>query len=134
MLVETRQRLNQVQHDVGMPMSEESEQFDAMELREHGPVCGYALGVLTVKLRIPMSHSLKDKRHVVKSIVDIARNKFNTSAAQVDCLDNLQQSGLAFSFVANDPRLVNSVLDKLLDFIESNTESEVIAYDIDVSQ
>ncbi len=112
----------------------ESDEFGEPEPQGNGPVCEYALGVLTVKLRIPMSHSLKDKRHVVKSILDTARNKFTVSAAQVDSLDNLQKSGLAFSFVSNDRRLVNSVLDKVLDFVESNTESEVIAYDIDVSQ
>jgi len=111
----------------------EPDELDIPQLQEEGAVCDYALGVLTVKLRIPGAQSLKDKRHVVKSTLANVRKKFSVSAAEIDSLDNLRLAGLAFSFVANDRRLVNSVLSKALDYIESNPESEVIAHEIDVS-
>jgi len=51
-------------------------------------------------IEVPGSESLKDKRHVVKSILDTARNKFNVSAAEIDHLDSHKMAGLAFACVA----------------------------------
>jgi uncharacterized protein YlxP (DUF503 family) len=43
-----------------------------------------AIGVLTLEIRVENSHSLKDKRHVVKSLKDRLRHKFNVSVAEID--------------------------------------------------
>jgi uncharacterized protein YlxP (DUF503 family) len=40
-----------------------------------------AIGVLTLELRIETSHSLKEKRHVVQSLKDRLRHKFNVAVA-----------------------------------------------------
>lgn len=45
------------------------------------------VGVLTMVLRIGHAHSLKEKRHVVKSLKDRLRNKFNVSVAEIDDQD-----------------------------------------------
>jgi len=45
------------------------------------------VGVLTMELRIEHAHSLKEKRHVVKSLKDRLRNKFNVSVAEIDDMD-----------------------------------------------
>jgi len=45
------------------------------------------VGTLKITLAIPGSDSLKDKRQVVRSLLDVARNKFNVSAAEIDHLD-----------------------------------------------
>ena len=45
------------------------------------------VGMLSVNMIIPGSNSLKDKRHVVKSMLDHIRNKFNVSAAEIGELD-----------------------------------------------
>lgn len=52
-----------------------------------------AVGVLTLELRIEHAHSLKEKRHVVKSLRDRLRNKFNVSVAEIDDMD-LHNSGV----------------------------------------
>ena len=41
------------------------------------------IGGLTLQLRLPMSHSLKDKRSIVKSVIARLRNEFNVSVAEV---------------------------------------------------
>ena len=38
-----------------------------------------SIGVLTLELRLENSHSLKEKRHVVKGLRDRLRNKFNSA-------------------------------------------------------
>ena len=83
------------------------------------------VGILTIVLSIPGSDSLKDKRHVVKSILDLARNRFNVSAAEIDHLDSHRSAGLAFACVCNDRAVANSMLDKIRSYVESNPLCEI---------
>ena len=43
-----------------------------------------SIGVLTLELRLDGSHSLKEKRHVVKGLQDRLRHKFNVAVAELD--------------------------------------------------
>ncbi|MCL4401723.1 MAG: DUF503 domain-containing protein [Acidobacteria bacterium] len=71
------------------------------------------IGVLTLELRIEDAHSLKDKRHVVKSLKDRLRHKFNVAVAEIDGQDLWQRSTLAAVTVSSDhghaERLLQSV-------------------------
>lgn len=60
------------------------------------------IGVLTLEIHVEDSHSLKDKRHVVKSLKDRLRERFNVSVAEIDYLDSWQRSVVAAVTVAND--------------------------------
>lgn len=77
-------------------------------------------------MSIPGSNSLKDKRHVVKRILENVRNKFNVSAAEISYLDLHRKSELAFACVSNNNIIINSMLNKILDYIESNPLCEVV--------
>jgi len=83
-------------------------------------------GILSVTIEVPGSESLKDKRHVVKSMLDTARNKFHLSAAEIDHLDSHKMAGLAFACVGNEAAFVNMVLNKVLDHMMSNPLCEVV--------
>ena len=48
------------------------------------------------------SHSLKDKRQVVKSLKDRLRHKFNVSVAEIDYQDLWQRALVAAVTVASD--------------------------------
>jgi uncharacterized protein YlxP (DUF503 family) len=60
------------------------------------------VGVLTLEIFVEDSHSLKDKRHVVKSLKDRLRQKFNVAVAEIDGLDSWQHSVVAAVTVSND--------------------------------
>jgi hypothetical protein len=60
------------------------------------------IGVLTLELHIEDSHSLKDKRQVVKSLKDRLRERFNVSVAEIDHLESWQNSVVAAVTVSND--------------------------------
>ncbi len=77
-------------------------------------------------LEVPGSQSLKDKRHVVKSMLDTARNRFHVSAAEIDHLDSHTVAGLAFACVGNSAAFVNTVLNKVLEYMNSNPLCEVV--------
>ncbi|MBV9301222.1 MAG: DUF503 domain-containing protein [Acidobacteriaceae bacterium] len=60
------------------------------------------LGVLTLDIRVEHSHSLKEKRQVVKGLKDRLRERFNVSVAEIDHLDSWQASVIAAVIVSND--------------------------------
>ncbi len=68
------------------------------------------LGVLTLDILVESSHSLKEKRHVVKSLKDRLRERFNVSVAEIDGLDSWQSSTIAAVTVANDRVFAEKVL------------------------
>lgn len=68
------------------------------------------IGVLTLEIYVEESHSLKEKRHVVKSLKDRLRDRFNVSVAEIDHLDSWQSSVLAVVTVSNDRVRAEQVL------------------------
>jgi len=90
------------------------------------------VGLLQLELSIPTSRSLKSKRRVLKSIKDRARSKFNVSIAEVDDQDVWDRAVLAVCCVSNDVRLCNEVLSKVVNFVESDGESELLVYHIEM--
>jgi uncharacterized protein YlxP (DUF503 family) len=85
-----------------------------------------AAAVLTIELRIPLSTSLKDKRSVVKALLEGSRGRFGVAAAEVDHLDLRQRAALGFAAVASSPGQVEAVLDSVERFVWSRSEVEVI--------
>lgn len=83
------------------------------------------IGTLTVVLYLHAAESLKDKRQVVKSLIETTRQKFNISIAEVDDLDKWRKATIGIAFVSNDKSYVNRVLDKVVNTLESNPAVEV---------
>jgi uncharacterized protein YlxP (DUF503 family) len=61
-----------------------------------------SIGVITFELRLDESHSLKDKRHFVKSLKDRLRGKFNVAVAEIDYQDLWQRSLISAVTVSSD--------------------------------
>ncbi|MBC8459183.1 MAG: DUF503 domain-containing protein [Deltaproteobacteria bacterium] len=90
------------------------------------------LGTLKLSLYIHDSHSLKEKRKVVKSIVAKVQKRFNVSIAEVGSNDKWQMIELGISAVGNDRRFVNSILDNILSYLDSLYLGEIIDSDIEI--
>ena len=60
------------------------------------------IGVLTLNIHVEQSHSLKEKRHVVKSLKDRLRERFNVAVAEIDGLDSWQHAVIAAVTISND--------------------------------
>jgi uncharacterized protein len=85
------------------------------------------VGVCTLELEIPGSHSLKDKRHVVKSLIARVRQSFNVSVAEVDALDAWQIATIGIVCVSSDEKYAQGLLAKVIDNIERSRLDAVIA-------
>jgi uncharacterized protein len=77
------------------------------------------VGVLTLELRIEHAHSLKEKRHVVKSLKDRLRGKFNVSVAEIDDMDLHNSAVLAVATVSSS----RPFAEKILQAVERETAS-----------
>jgi uncharacterized protein YlxP (DUF503 family) len=60
------------------------------------------IGLLTLDLHFPGARSLKDKRHVLRSLETRLRNRFNVSVAEVEHQDLWQRARLAVVSVNTD--------------------------------
>lgn len=81
---------------------------------------------LTADLRLPGSHSLKEKRSIIRHLVEGSRSRFAVAAAEVGFQDEWQRSELGFAAVSGSPGQVESVLDSVERFIWSEPEIEVL--------
>lgn len=59
------------------------------------------IGVARLTLYLDDSFSLKDKRHVVRSITQKVRSKFNVGIAEVSDLNDMRVGTLAIVCVSN---------------------------------
>lgn len=84
------------------------------------------IGTAQITIYAPWVHSLKEKRMVVRSICAKVRNKFNVSIAEVDAQDLHQRIVLGFACVAGDTAMADSMIENILNFIENNSEGEII--------
>ena len=89
--------------------------------------------VLNIKITLRASwvHSLKEKRMVVKSIVQRLKNKFNVSVGEVYEQDIHQIIVIGISAVCGDQKQVDSTLENLIDFVEENTDAAIINIESD---
>ena len=77
------------------------------------------------------SHSLKEKRGIVKSILGRVRNRFNVACAEVDRQDNAGVAVLGFVTVSPDKQLARQVLERVEEWIyESWPDVEITGADI----
>ena len=81
---------------------------------------------LYVDLRLPEVHSLKEKRGVIRPIVEGARHRFGVAAAEVEAQDRWQRAGLGFAAVSSSAGHLDEVLDALERFVWSFPEVEVL--------
>ena len=88
------------------------------------------IGVLSIAVHIPGAQSLKDKRHVLKSLKDRVRNKFNVSVAELDGQDKWQVSTLGFAMISSDNRYIDSCLSNILNFAGNIAGLEVCDHSI----
>lgn len=77
-------------------------------------------------MRLPDCHSLKEKRAVVKTILQGSIRRFGVSAAEVDHQDKWQRAVLGFSTVSGSASHAGEVIDAVERFVWSFPEVEVV--------
>lgn len=86
------------------------------------------LSSLHVRLRLRESQSLKDKRQVVRSIVDKLRSNFHVAATEVGHLDDVKVIELGIAAVGAEP--VTGLLQKIQDALRAHPVAEYLSGEI----
>lgn len=85
------------------------------------------IGFGYVTLHILESHSLKEKRRVVKSLIERARKRYNLSISEVEHQDSWQVAGIGFTCISNSSSHADSMLAEIISFIEANVSFGSVA-------
>lgn len=90
------------------------------------------VGILQFTIRLRGSHSLKEKRHVMKSIKEKLRARFNVSVAEVDDHDLWQKGTIGVVACGNDAAVLRSLLDKIVMMIRLHPTAELIDQQVEI--
>lgn len=89
--------------------------------------------VIKVSLRADWSHSLKEKRMIVKSIISKLQNKFNISVCEIENQDIHNLITIGIAGIALDSKVCDSTIDNIINYIEDITDAEIIDIEQEVN-
>lgn len=90
------------------------------------------IGTCTLKLMIYESNSLKDKRRVLKSIIERIKSRFNVSIAEVDLNDKWQFAVIGIACVTNTSKHAQQIISNTINFIDEDGRVEVLEENIEI--
>ncbi|MHC2995708.1 MAG: DUF503 domain-containing protein [Candidatus Atribacteria bacterium] len=90
------------------------------------------IGICKINLYLPNSHSLKDKRNILKSIKLRIRNLYNVSVSEIDNFDLWKNTTLGISCIGNDKKYLNKVLNEIILFLEKQNEFQLTKIEINI--
>jgi uncharacterized protein YlxP (DUF503 family) len=90
------------------------------------------VGSARIEFEIVDGATLKDKRRVVRSVLEKLRNRYHLAAAEVDRLNDRRRAGIGVAVVANDRRFVESVLSQVAGFLEADPRLVVSSNDCEI--
>lgn len=76
--------------------------------------------------------SLKDKRRAIKGLKERLRRRFNLAVAEVGDNDYWRSCVLGAVTVGNDVRFIQSVCQKVVNFVEESTETTLEDYSVEI--
>jgi hypothetical protein len=89
--------------------------------------------MLIMVFRIPGCRSLKEKRGLIKPLVADLRKKFNVSVAEVDSLDNWQQTVISCALAGSDRVVLEKCLQTIPGYCENAHRSfQLIQQEMDI--
>lgn len=89
-------------------------------------------GACCITLMLHEPNSLKEKRHIVKSVIERLKSRFNISVAETGLNDKWQSAEIGIACVSNDRAQINRTISNVINFIENDGRVEVVDYIVEV--
>lgn len=90
------------------------------------------VGVCSMKLVMYDTDSLKAKRHIIKSVIERIKSRFNVSIAEIGELDKWQLSEIGFCCISNSRKHADEVIHSVINFIERDGRFDITNCEIDI--
>jgi uncharacterized protein YlxP (DUF503 family) len=87
------------------------------------------VGISSFELHLHSSRSLKDKRRVVKSLVDRIHQRFRVSIAETDFHDLHQRAEISMAVVTNGEAEMENLMEEIHSLVESLPEAYLTRWD-----
>lgn len=87
------------------------------------------VGISSFELHLPASRSLKDKRRVVKSLVDKIHQRFRVSVAETDFHDLHQRAEISMAAVTNGEGEMENLMEEIRSLVENQPEAFLTRWD-----
>ena len=84
------------------------------------------IAAMSFRLHVPWTHSLKEKRMVVKSLVSQLQNRFHVSVAEIDEQDTHQIIVIGVVAIVPHNAIADSLMEEISQFVENSSEAEVL--------
>ncbi|MSP79146.1 MAG: DUF503 domain-containing protein [Dehalococcoidia bacterium] len=89
------------------------------------------VAICRVTLRLAENHSLKGKRHVVRSAIERVRARFNVSIAEVGEQDLWQTAVLGITTVNSDRTHAEETIARVVSLIENTARADAELLDVE---
>lgn len=90
------------------------------------------IGVLKIVLSIDEVFSLKEKRHIIKSIIERLKSRYNASVAEVDLNDTWKNAVLGIACVSNETKHADSMMANIVNFVENDGRAFLTDYSTEI--
>lgn len=81
---------------------------------------------LRFEIRVPLANSLKEKRAVIRPLVESLRRAASVSVSEVDHHDTWQRSAIGVAIVTPDPRSMERIVDTVRQRFDADANIEVL--------
>jgi uncharacterized protein len=83
------------------------------------------VSMIQIIFEIPDIANIKEKRRVIKSVLEKMKKRYHLSAAEVDLNDSLSFAQIGGALVSNSKTFGESVLQKAFDMVEKETNVRI---------
>lgn len=90
------------------------------------------VGICRISFRLPGTRSLKEKRSIVRRLVERSRSRFNAAVAEVEDNDVLQRATIGFVVVSSSRVHAQQMIGRVAGFIEGMGLAVPLDREIDI--
>lgn len=85
-----------------------------------------------IELWFPGAQTLKDRRAVLKSLIERIRHRFNCAVAQIDTDDRPDRAVIGIACISNDEGHAAAQRDHILRYMEEDGRAEIVSTQTDI--
>jgi uncharacterized protein len=90
------------------------------------------IGLYVLEFHIPGVRSLKEKRRVLKSIIERVKARYNVSVAEIAKQDLWQEAVIGITMISNKKTVIDQTFSGILRFAEGHGEAELVHSTIEI--
>ena len=86
------------------------------------------IGLCELFIYLPNSHSLKDKRSIIKSFKTFMRRKYNISITEIGHKDSRKKSTIGIGCIGDNRKFIQQVIDRIIQDADCHPEFQLVNF------